>query len=171
MKGIFTKDIYSNSTLYYILVPIAVALWPLLIWGVYLPNAERSFKSEAADYKKAQAIITEILAIDPDRLEFADPNRPAAEFDYAIAVEKIAGLCGIPPANYRRSSGMIIKSGGQKSQTAKVILKDVEITRFAEFLAKIQLRWANLQCTRVKLTKKKGLLDRWDADMDFKYYY
>lgn len=171
MKDIFTKDIYRNPSLYYILVPIIVILWPLLIRGVYLPNAEDNWKQEVADCEKARAIINEILTIDPGRVDFADPNRSAVEFDYAIAVEKVAGLCRISPANYRLSSGRIITSDRQKSQNAKVVLEDVDMKRFADFLSKIQLRWANLQCTRLKLTKKKGLPDAWDVDMDFKYYY
>jgi len=165
------KEIYKNPTLYYILVPVVAALWPLLIWGVYLPAAGHNWQVEGAQYSEAQSIMEEILALDPDRLEFADSQNAAAEFDYAIAVEKIADLCRIPPTNYKLSSGIIITSGGQKSQGAKVGLKQVDITKFAKFLSTLQLRWANLQCAQVKLTKKKGLPDTWDVDLDFKYYY
>ena len=165
------KEIYKNPTLYYILVPVVAALWPLLIWGVYLPAAGHNWQVEGAQYSEAQSIMAEILALDPDRLEFADSQNAAAEFDYASAVEKIASLCRIPPTNYKLSSGIIITSGGQKSQSAKVGLKQVDITKFAKFLSTIQLRWANLQCAQVKLTKKKGLPDTWDVDLDFKYYY
>lgn len=167
------KEIYKNPTLYYILVPVIVALWPLLIWGVYLPAAADNWQVERTQYNEAQSIMADILALDPDRLEFADSNNATAEFDYAIAVEKVASLCKIPSTNYKLSSRPIINPGGQKSQSqsAKVGLKQVDITRFAKFLSTIQLRWANLQCTRVKLTKKKGLPDTWDVDLDFKYYY
>lgn len=166
------KEIYKNPTLYYILVPVIVALWPLLIWGVYLPAAGDNWQVERTQYNEAQSIMADILALDPDRLEFADSKNAAAEFDYAIAVEKIASLCKIPSTNYKFSSRPIIgDSGGQKSQSAKVGLKQVDITKFAKFLSTIQLRWANLQCARVKLTKKKGLPDTWDVDLDFTYYY
>jgi len=165
------KDILRNPALYYILAPVAVALWPLLIWGVYLPAARHNWEVEKSQYGKGQKVIAEILAIDPDRLKFADPNSASVEFDYASAIERTANLCGIPPANYRLSSGIIITSGGQKSQNAKVGLKGVDVTQFAEFLSTIQLRWENLHCAGVKLTKKKGLPDSWDIDLDFKYYY
>ena len=164
------KDIYKNPFLYYILVPAVIALWPLFIRTVRLPNAEQSWENEKAQYTKSQKVMAEILTIDPDRLEFVD-SKDAAEFDYAIAVEKTAGLCKIAPSNYKLSSGILITSGGQKSQNAKVVLKQVGIAKFAKFLSTIQLRWANLQCTKVKLTKKKGLADTWDADIEFKYYY
>ena len=165
------KEIYKNPTLYYILVPIIVALWSLSIWGIYLPDADRNWRAEKAQYTKAQKMITEILTLDPDRLEFANSKAAAAEFDYAKAVERVAGLCKIPSTNYKLSSRPIINSGGQKSQSAQVGLKSVDITRFAKFLSTIQIRWANLQCAKVKLTKKKGLPDTWDVDLEFKYYY
>lgn len=166
------KDIYKNPTLYYILVPIVVALWPLFVWGVYLPNAKRSLKNERAEYSKAQNIMLEILALDPDRLEFIDANSAPAEFAYVSAVAKVAGFCGIPSANYKVSSGPIIKRQGKKSQTATVSLKDVGIVKFAKFLSTIQLRWADLECVQLKKLKKKaGFPDRWDVDLEFKYYY
>jgi hypothetical protein len=165
------KDILKNPILYYILVPTLVALWPLLVWSVYLPAAKRAWQTESKQYEKAQGIINEILTIDPDRLNFADTKNTADEFDYASALDQVAGSCGVPPTDYKLNSGRITSSSGQKSQSAKVTLKGVDITKFAKFLSTLQLRWANLQCTQVKLTKKKGLPDSWDIDLDFKYYY
>ena len=165
------KDILRNPALYYILAPVAVALWPLLIWGVYLPAARHNWEVEKSQYNEGQSIIKEILAIDPDRLKFADANAVSVEFDYASAIDKTAGACGIPSSSYKLNSGIIITSAGQKSQSAKVSLKQVDITKFSKFLSALQLRWANLQCSQVKLTKKKGLPDTWDVDLDFKYYY
>lgn len=166
------KDIYKNPTLYYILVPIMVALWPLLVWGVYLPDAKRSSKREMNQYNDANDIMLEILALDPDRLEFADAGSAAAEFDYANAVDRVASFCRIPSTSYKLSSGPIITRQGKKSQTATVGLKDIDITKFAKFLSTIQLRWADLQCEKLKkLKKKEGFPDRWDVDLKFKYYY
>jgi len=166
------KDIYKNPTLYYILVPIMVALWPLLVWGVYLPNAKRSLKREKAEYGEAQTKMLEILILDPDRLEFTDTNRAPAKFAYVSAVAKVASFCEIPSANYKVSSGPIITRQGKKSQTATVSLKDVSITEFAKFLSTIQLRWEDLECVQLKkLKKKEGFPDRWDVDLEFKYNY
>ncbi len=166
------KEIYKNPTLYYILVPIVVALWPLFVWGVYLPNAKRSLKKEKAEYGEAQTKMLEILILDPARLEFSDTNRAPAKFAYVSAVAKVAGSCRIPSANYKVSSGPVIKKQGKKSQTGTVSLKDVDITKFVKFLSTIQLRWADLQCEKLrKLKKKEGFPDRWDVDLEFKYYY
>lgn len=166
------KDIYKNPTLYYILVPIMVALWPLLVWGVYLPNAKRSLKNEKAEYGEAQTKMLEILILNPDRLEFTDTNSAPAKFAYVSAVAKVASFCEIPSANYKVSSGPIIIRQGKKSQTATVSLKDVDVTKFAKFLSTIQLRWEDLECVQLKkLKKKEGFPDRWDVDLEFKYYY
>lgn len=167
----FIKDIYKNPTSYYILIPAVVALWPLLIWGASLPAANDRLDKELNDYKKAKAIMEEILELDPDRLQLADSKANIDEFDYARAVQQVANLCSITSANYRLNSGILITSGGQKSQSANIALKQVDIEKVAKFLSTIQLRWANLQCNRIKLTKKKGLPDAWDADLEFKYYY
>lgn len=164
------KDIYKNPTLYYILLPVIVVLWPLLVWAVYLPKAEKSLDNDINQYEKAQQIIASILTLDADRLNVADAKTDA-EFDYVNEVYRIAVQSGIPQANCKINSGIIIQTREQKSRIAMVTFNDVDIVKFAKFLSNIQLRWANLQCTKVKLTKKKGLPDTWDTDMDFKYYY
>lgn len=163
------KDIYKNPILYYILVPVVVALWPLLVWAIYLPQAEESYDSEEAQCKKGEQIMLDIFNLDPDRA--IDANDAPTEFTYAGAVNRVAGLCKIPPTKYKLSSRMITKSDRQKSQSANVVLKEVDIVSFGKFLSLIQKRWANLQCNRVRLTKKEGLPDVWDVDIEFKYYY
>jgi len=120
-------------------------------------------------YNDANDIMLQILELDPDRA--IDVNDAPAEFTYANAVNRTAALCKIPPTKYKLSSRMITKSERQKSQSANVVLKEVDIISFGKFLSLIQKRWANLQCNRVKLTRKEGLPDVWDVDVEFKYYY
>ncbi len=165
------KDIYKNPIFFYVLIPVVIGLWPLLLRMVYLPAGQRSLAANRADYTKAKKTIHAILELDPARLEFAAGRTEDTEFDYTNAVNKVSQLCGISSAKYRLSSGIIITSGGQKTQNAKLTLKGLAITQFARFLSTMQLRWANLQCTKIKLTKKKDLPDSWDVDLDFKYYY
>lgn len=165
------KDIYKNPILYYILVPGLAALWPLLVWAVYSPAAERNFEEEMEHYKQAQLKIEAILDSDPTRLELADPNKGADKFDYATVVDDVAKRCRISSANYTVSSKPVRTSSGKKSQNANVVLMQVNIATFADFLSKIQLRWASLECEKVTLTEKKGLADVWKVDLTFKYYY
>ena len=167
------KDIYKNPILYYIVVPVIVGLWPLLVWAIYVPNAQKDVEEQIAQYKKAEPIMMEILTLEPDRLEFADSNDTAADFTYGEAIDRVASLCRIPPSKYNLSSAMIITTNDKKSQSASVDLKQVDIRKFARFLSMMQLRWANLQCEQLKLTKKQNLPDNdmWDVDIKFKYYY
>ncbi|OHB63193.1 MAG: hypothetical protein A2168_03435 [Planctomycetes bacterium RBG_13_50_24] len=165
------KNIYRNPMLYYILVPCLAALWPLLVGVVYLSAAKHGFEDEKKAYNEAELKIAAILALDPTRLELSDPNQTDEKFDYATTVSGVARRCNIAPTDYTVSSKPVRTSGGKKSQNAMVVLKQVDIGSFAEFLSQIQLRWANLQCESVTLTKKKGLPDAWKVDLDFKYYY
>lgn len=165
------KDLYKSQILYYILIPAVVAIWPLLVWAVYLPRTEHNLDNDIAEYNKAQKTIESILSLDVDRLKLADAKTDTAEFDFVKEVYRIAALSGIPQANCKVNSGIIIKSGEQKSQSAKVTFTEADVVRFAKFLSTIQLRWANLQCTKVNLTKKKGMVDSWEAELAFIFYY
>ena len=167
------KDIYKNPILYYIVVPVIVGLWPLLVWAIYLPNAQKDIKEQMDQYKRAEPIMTDILTLEPDRLEFADANDTVADFTYGEAIDRIASLCRIQPSKYNLSSAMVMTTRGQKSQSASVDLKEIDIRKFSRFFSMMQLRWPNLQCERLKLSKKQNLPDNdmWDVDMELKYYY
>ena len=167
------KDLYKNPFLYYIAIPMLVGLWPLLVSAIYLPAAGEDIDRQLGDYTKAEQLMIEILTLDPERLEFAEPNEAATEFSYTGVVHKVANLCGIPSTSCKVHSGIIVETKKQKSQTANVDLKQVDMVKFARFLSMIQLRWANLQCESVKLTRKDNMpsKDVWDADLKFKYYY
>jgi len=167
------KDIYKNPILYYIVVPVIVGIWPLLVWAIYLPAAQKDVQEQIAQYEKSEPIMMEIYTLEPDRLEFADANDTAADFTYGEAIDRVALLCKIPPSKYNVSSAMIITTKDKKSQSATVDLKQIDIRKFARFLSMMQLRWANLQCEQLKLTKKQNLPDNdiWDVDLKFKYYY
>ena len=165
------KDIYKNPILYYILVPAVLAVWPLLTATVYIPRVEENLKSEKKYYKDARTIMDKILYLDPGRLELSSGDNNAIKFDYPTAVDNAADTCSIASTNYQLSSKPERSTSGQKNQAASVTLKQVGVTTFAEFLSTLQLRWANLQCEDVTLTKKKDKLDSWKVDLNFKYYY
>lgn len=167
------KDIYKNPVLYYVAIPVMVGLWPLLVRAVYLPAAQDDIDNQITEYGRAEQIMIDILTLDPERLEFAEPNEAATEFSYSGAVHKVARLCDIPAGNCKVSSGIIVEAKNQKSQTANVDLREVGIVKLAKFLSMIQLRWANLQCESLKLTRKENLPsnDVWEVDIKFKYYY
>jgi hypothetical protein len=163
------KDVFRNPTFYYILVPVVVGIWPLLVWAVYLPQSRKGYQKEETDFKKSQDVMLEILKLDPER--GSDANEATAEFDYANAVDRAASSCRIPPSKYKVSTQMLMKTRGRKTQDATVSLKEVDMESFAKFLSTIQLRWGNLECNYIRLAGKKGLPDMWDVEIRFKYIY
>lgn len=167
------KDLYKNPILYYIAVPVLVGLWPLLVWAVYLPAAQKDVKEQMDQYKRAEPIMIEILTLEPDRLEFADSNDTSADFTYSESINRVASMCRIPSSNYNLNSSTLTTQKDQKSQSASLDLRQVDIQTFARFLSMLQLRWPNLQCERLKLTKKQNASDNdlWDVRIELKYYY
>ena len=69
------------------------------------------------------------------------------------------------------SHTIVTNSLGQRSQTANVRLKEIDITTFTNFLSKIHARWPKLQCNTLTLTQKKGVSDVWTIDIEFKYFF
>lgn len=165
------KDIYKKPLFYYILVPSVLIFWPLIISMISLPGAKKSLANELKKYDEATQVMQKILKADPERIEFVDQKTGSAQFDYAVAIEKVASECGISSANYKLSSSKVMTSREQKTQEAKINIKEIDLVRFANFLSKIQFRWPDLQCAKITLTGKKTLPDVWDIDLDFKYYF
>lgn len=165
------REIYRNPVLYYLLIPVLVGLWPLLVWGVYLPGSEHQREVEQALYVEGQTNIIDILRIDPDRVNAAGSRQVALEFSYGSAIDRVANLCKIPSSNWNHSTSKTITYEGKKRQDAMVYLKDVSIVQAAKFLSLIQSTWVNLNCQKVKIEKKKSMADKWDVDFTFSYYY
>lgn len=165
------RDLHKNPVLYYVLAPVLLAAWPVLVWAVYLPAADEGRQSDEQALTEAQTAILEILKIDPDRLSIVDKNEGLGKFSYAEAIDRSANICNIPSSNYRFTQSGINTSQGKETQTARLTLENVGILQVASFLSSIQSMWVNLSCERMALKKKEGMPDQWDADMDFKYSY
>jgi hypothetical protein len=166
------REVYKNPMLYYLLIPVLVGLWPLLVWAVYLPRAQDASEIEAGLCAEGQARVIDILQLDPDRPNIAPgPGQITTSFDYGSAVTRVANLCKIPPGNWSSTSQGMMVSGGKKRQDARVELKSVGIVQAAKFLWTIQSMWVTLQCEAVTLTKNKGTPDQWNVDFRFMYYY
>lgn len=165
------KEIYKNPLLYYVLVPMVLVFWPAAVWLVYIPNVEKKLKTTETSYNKTQELIGSILTIDTGRLESDGGKGAEIQFDYVAAVDRITKSNNISSSSYNINTKPERMSKGQKSQGAKMILWDIDITRFAKFMSDIQLRWGNLQCEKVVMTKQEGVADSWRIEVDFEYYY
>jgi hypothetical protein len=160
------KDAIKNPLLYFLLVPVGIAIWPLLVWAMYLPNAQKSFASEQASYEEGEGIIKSILDLDPDRIKLAK-SKGAVEFEYSTSVSEAAAKCGISSRNYSHST----KPRRKGIQTCHVELTKIGIEPFALFLSGIVLQWPSLECEKVTFKPDKKKKDVWDIDMDFKYEF
>ena len=165
------RELYRNPMLYYVLAPILVSIWPLLVWGIYLPKGEEAWQQAQRLFYEAQDLLVELLEKDPGRLQDALVSKELGKFTYAVAIDRAANLCRIPSGNLNLTTGSIVPSGGKKTQQARVGLGDIGIVQAAKFLSTIQAMWVNLTCDRVKLSTKEGMPDQWDMDLNFKYDY
>ena len=165
------SETLKKASTYYVLVPVAAAVFAIFSAAVSLPKTNTAWQKEKAQYNDAQPIITEMMTLDPERLQITDDQANAGKFNYASAVHNVTKNCGIPAADYKLITGMPTKSKKQQTQSATVTLEEVDVENFARFLSKIQLQWVNLQCTRLTLARQKGMKDKWKGTVIFKYYY
>ncbi|MHC5059852.1 MAG: hypothetical protein ACYTFK_02040 [Planctomycetota bacterium] len=165
------RDYYKNPNFYYMIIPLAVALWALFTWGVSLPAAEKNWDKKQKQHKDAETWIARILELAPQRLDYQIQQGDSKEFDYASAVDHFAQACKIPETDYTLQAGRETKRGGRKIKSANLKIKPVDVGKFAQFLSQLLFQWPNLQCEQLKLAKEKGGPDLWKADMKFTYYY
>ena len=164
------KDILREPILYYLLIPAVLIFWPLVVWLHYLPKTQDNWNNAEKLYSSSLMLMDKILKIDSARLDYAD-SKKSTEFDYTVAVDNAARRVEIPSAGYTLSSKPVRTTEGQKTQDCQIVIQQTDITRFTKFLSTLQFTWADLQCEKVALTKKKGLADAWQIDLTLKYYY
>ncbi|HBG28328.1 MAG: hypothetical protein A2Y10_02100 [Planctomycetes bacterium GWF2_41_51] len=166
------KEIYKKPIFYYVLIPALISLWPiwLLVFGV--PGVKDNLEKSVNDYVEAQKLISQILGeLDPQRLDYAKNKKTGEAFDFITAIDQVTKLVRITPTGYRLSTSPIRKiKGGQTNQDASMTIEKINIEKFTKFLSVMHMRWSNLQCSNVTLSKIKGEKDAWKADVRFIYY-
>ena len=128
------KDLYKNPMLYYILVPLMALAWPAAMWFKYLPimtDQRDTWKEYVID---ANDRITEILTLDPERLNYSDQKDTAVDFEYEMAVDKVARSLRMGNDYELRPSA---KSANK--QSAEVSLNNIDITQCSQFLSTLQM--------------------------------
>jgi hypothetical protein len=164
------QELLHNPRLYYVLVPLVCALWPIYagVYGLHSSNA--NWTRESTSWQDAQKVITEILQYDPEHLK-SKQNKAVAEFSFPNVVDQIAKSVNISSTNYKLQTTPVAKTqGGKETQDASITLRQVDLAKFAKFLSNLQLQGANVQCTLIRLTKQKGAADTWNADLTVKYF-
>jgi len=146
-------------------------LWALSAWAVLLPETDSQWQKQVQENDKARSIITKILVLDPDRINYAQQKDKVVEFDYSTSVEQFAKQCGIAPSNYDLNARPIVKRGDKKIKTGDLVIKSVDIETFAKFLSSMLIRWPDLQCNQLNFTKLKNAKDLWKVRIKFTYNY
>ena len=110
---------FKDPNVYYILVPIAVALWALTAGFVLYPKSLKNWEANKAEYEKAQGLMDQLVALQPERLNFKmDENTRAEEFDFIKTVSEFAGKFSISNSNYNLIVRPDVNRAGRKTQSA-----------------------------------------------------
>ncbi len=165
------KDILRNPNAYFVIVPVAVAIWAVSVMAWSLPAAEKSWVDEQTEYETAKQLLNQILSLDPDRLNYKKAKGSSKEFDYADVVESYAKQQGIPPKNFQVTSRKPMKKKGETVQSADMTIATINIERLAGFLSRILSQWPGLECSKLNLTKLKTGKDAWKVTLKFTYTY
>ncbi|MCK5171884.1 MAG: hypothetical protein KAR47_00735 [Planctomycetes bacterium] len=165
------KDYLKDPNFYYTLIPTAATIWALLACFALMPAASNEYQEIEKDYYDSKDLIGKIIAIDPSRLDYKQQKSGSAEFDYATAVEDFAKINKIAPSNYSLRGGKEVKRSGRRTKSADMTINAIGIENFAKFLSSMVIRWSDLKCELLTLTKLKSGPDSWKATVKFTYYY
>jgi len=165
------KDYFKNPNLYFIAVPLAAMVFVIFVAAISLPAASRKWKNKQADYRKAKDLITKIVTLAPERLNYKVKKDSSGEFDYSIAVDEITKLVHIPSSNLSLQGNRTLKSGGKLKRSADVAMEPVDVETLSRFISQILLRWPDLECSRLSIDKLPAGKDSWKASMKFVYTY
>lgn len=165
------KDIYKKPIFWYVAVPALLAIWPMWLIAFGIPNVKTNLTKDANSYVDGEKNIKLILSeLDPQRLDYAKKKKVGEGFDFITAFSQVTQLCQIPSNGYSRNISPPRKTKGQANQDAAITIEKINIERFTKFLSVMHMRWSNLQCTNLTLSKIKGEKDLWKADVRFVYY-
>ncbi len=165
------KDYFKNPNLYYIAVPLAVTAFVIFVVVFSLPAANRKWQKQQEDDKRAKQLITNIVRLDPERLNYKAGKGSSGDFDYSAAVAEITKLVKIPSSNYSLRGGRTLKSGGKLRKSADISIEPVDIETLSRFISQILLRWPDLECDRLSIDKLPAGKDSWKSSMKFIYTY
>jgi hypothetical protein len=162
----------SKERLLFLIVPIVVAVWPLWLTFSALPAASKGWDSDVKKIDDARNLITEIMRLDPDRLQNVDAKGALVKFEYPVAVNKVASACNVSPSAYKINVLPAVKpSTGQASQDAIVTIDKVSVTTATEFVSLAEQRYnPNLRCIQLGFKRIRDQKDLWEIDLTFRHF-
>ncbi len=166
------KIFHKNPNFYYVIIPAIFAVWATFTWLISLPAAGENWKKQKKEFESAQQIVTRILEVAPEKLDYEKEEKKAKEFDYFNVVDEFAKQWKIPASSYSLKVGKETKrSGRQIVKSATLSIKPVDMGKFINFLSSILSQWHKLQCDEITLTKQKSGKNVWKIDVKLVYYF
>jgi hypothetical protein len=162
----------DKKRIVFIVLPFVAALWPMWLAFAALPRAQQGWQDDVRKRDAGRALISNILTLDPDRLQNVDAHGRLVKFEYPVAINKLATSCGISPADYKMNVLTDVKpSSGQASQNAMVSINKVSVRTAAEFASLgEQNYYPNLKCVQLTLKKIRDQKDLWELDVTFTHF-
>jgi hypothetical protein len=166
------KDYLKNPMFYYIAVPVVLCVWAILAGAVFYPRAVTAWTNGQEEYKIAQELLAQIIAIEPQRLTHKqEQGSSGGDFDFTKVVNDFAAAFSIPPANFTLNTRGETKRAGKRARPATLSIRTIDIEKMSKFLSVMLIRWPDLQCESLTLEKLPQGKNEWRIDMTLTYYY
>ena len=166
------KEYLKNPFFYYIAIPAILGIWAITAGAVLYPRATTSWQMNEEDYVNAQELLTQIIAIEPQRLTHQQKEGGVTgDFDFTQVVNEFASLFSIPPANFTLNTRGETRRAGKRARSATLSIRTIDVEKTAMFLSTMLIRWPDLQCENLTLEKLPQGKNNWRVDMTLTYYY
>lgn len=166
------KKHLKNPLFYYIAVPVVMGVWALVAGAVLFPKAVSNWKESQEEYKTAQDLMAQIIAIEPQRLAYkAEKGAQIGVFDFTAVINEFATSFSIPSANFTLNTRGETRRAGKRARSAVLSIKSIDIEKMTKFLSTMLIRWPDLQCEIMSIEKLPQGKDNWKVDMTLTYYY
>ncbi|MBW8015257.1 MAG: hypothetical protein FVQ82_03650 [Planctomycetes bacterium] len=166
-------DFYKKANFYFIVIPLAAAIWAVLASTVFLNAANDKWGKMQKESEKSDPIIAKILLHDPDRIKLHKEMEEMGKFDYNTVIGSFASRHGIADSVYglKGTGSKRDRKKGIITEGARMIIDNIDVVKFTKFLSDMLNLWPNLQCEKLTLKKQNTGPDAWEATMDFKYTF
>jgi len=166
------KQALKNPNVYYLIVPIAAAMWALVAGAVFYPRSVQAWQDTKAEALDSEKLVDQLVTLQPKRLAYkVDENADEEEFDFSRTVNQFASVFKISPSDYNLTVRSESRRSNRRAQSASMSIKKIDIEKLAQFLSALLLRWPDLKCEVLSFEKIKNTKNEWSATLSLTYYY
>lgn len=166
------KETLKKPAFYYILVPVAAALWAVIAGLVFYPRSVQAWQDTKDEAIQAEELIDKLVTLQPKRLTYkVDESTEGDEFDYTKTINEFARVFKISPSDYNLTVRGETRKAKRRAQSASMTIKTIDIETLAQFLSALLVRWPDLKCEVLSFEKVKKTKNNWTATLSLTYYY